>query len=179
MENFSENNFSNGSSGPERKISGKRSFKFFAGFFLIMILAVAGIYYAVNWYRDPVRIALKNQRIIEDAYRNDTYGGKTPQETLNMFIDALRKGDIDLASKYFALDNNLSREQGFKRLSELAAKNLIVSMVSDLTRARPDIKNNLYPDNFKFVIYTTDGQIGADIEMNLNPISKVWKIEAI
>src|SRR3989338_1022782 len=31
----------------------------------------------------------------------DTYGGKTPQETLQMYIDAVEKGDYELASRYF------------------------------------------------------------------------------
>ena len=31
----------------------------------------------------------------------DTFGGKTPQETLQMFIDAVEAGDYELASKYF------------------------------------------------------------------------------
>jgi len=33
----------------------------------------------------------------------DTYGGKTPEETLNLFIEALKKEDLELASKYFVL----------------------------------------------------------------------------
>src|SRR3989337_2696826 len=31
----------------------------------------------------------------------DTYGGKTPQETLQMYIDAVEKGDYELAGKNF------------------------------------------------------------------------------
>jgi hypothetical protein len=34
-------------------------------------------------------------------YKNDTYGGATPEETLQMFIKAFKSGDIELASKYF------------------------------------------------------------------------------
>lgn len=30
----------------------------------------------------------------------DTYGGKTPAETLQLYIDAVKKGDYELASKY-------------------------------------------------------------------------------
>jgi len=45
----------------------------------------------------------KLQQEIEEAYKNDTYGGKTPEETFDMFLDALKKGDIELASKYYEL----------------------------------------------------------------------------
>ncbi len=37
----------------------------------------------------------------EEAMRNDTYGGTTPEETLQLFIAALEAEDLDLASKYF------------------------------------------------------------------------------
>ena len=35
---------------------------------------------------------------------NDKYGGKTPQETINLYLDALRKGDMELAAKYIFRD---------------------------------------------------------------------------
>src|SRR6266403_2009295 len=41
------------------------------------------------------------QASLEAAYKNDPYGGATPEETLKLFIDALEKKDYALASKYF------------------------------------------------------------------------------
>ncbi|MEK7143610.1 MAG: hypothetical protein AAB756_02155, partial [Patescibacteria group bacterium] len=38
---------------------------------------------------------------LDEVYKKDTYGGATPEETLALFIDALKKGDTDLAAKYF------------------------------------------------------------------------------
>src|SRR3989338_7586036 len=35
----------------------------------------------------------------------DTYGGKTPQETLRMYIEAVEKGNYELASRYFIEEN--------------------------------------------------------------------------
>ena len=46
------------------------------------------------------------KKIIENEnrpYLEDTYGGKTPKETLELFIAAVEKEDFDLASKYFIL----------------------------------------------------------------------------
>lgn len=48
----------------------------------------------------------------------DTIGGKTPQETLDMFIQAVEKGDYELASRYFVIER---QEQWKKDLS--TAKN--------------------------------------------------------
>lgn len=44
-----------------------------------------------------------NKAIIE-MFKQDTYGGKTPEETFNLFVDALKNEDVDLAVKYFVLD---------------------------------------------------------------------------
>lgn len=43
-------------------------------------------------------------KLAQDKEKADTYGGTTPEETFGMFLDALKAGDVDLASKYFVLD---------------------------------------------------------------------------
>mgnify|MGYP001562286652 CR=1 FL=1 len=43
------------------------------------------------------------QESLEEPYKKDTYGGKTPEETWAMYLDALKKGDIELAIKYYAI----------------------------------------------------------------------------
>ena len=61
----------------------------------------------------------------EDSYRQalaDTYGGKTPQETLRMYIDAVEKGDYLLASKYFVGDY---QEKELKSLQTSKQENVI------------------------------------------------------
>ncbi|MEK7115422.1 MAG: hypothetical protein AAB862_00545, partial [Patescibacteria group bacterium] len=57
---------------------------------------------------------------LDEVYKKDTYGGATPEETLALFIDALKKGDTDLAAKYFvpekqkqeAEDLRIGKEKG-------------------------------------------------------------------
>jgi len=54
----------------------------------------------------------------KNAQSKDTYGGKTPEETLQLFVNALKKGDTTLASKYFVLSKQVEikkeLEQGIK-----------------------------------------------------------------
>jgi hypothetical protein len=50
------------------------------------------------------KLFLYNIEKQEQRYKEDKFGGKTPEETYEMFLDALRKKDIELASKYFVLD---------------------------------------------------------------------------
>src|SRR3989338_1604135 len=81
---------------------------FFIVFVFILIAVVSYIAGILVKYRLDTRKADKSvERFhgsLEEPYKNDTYGGKTPEETWAMFLDALKKGDIDLASKYFAVD---------------------------------------------------------------------------
>ena len=41
---------------------------------------------------------------LNEAYKKDEYGGATPEETLNLLIEALKAGDLELASKYFVVE---------------------------------------------------------------------------
>ena len=92
----------------------KNTFWRFVIVFLAIILLVSGGFLVWNRYFSPQakseRQAQENyekfldwQKNYEKAMREDTYGGKTPQETLQMYIDAVEKGDYELASKYFSL----------------------------------------------------------------------------
>ena len=158
---------------------GRKKLFLFAGIFLVIVMLACVFTYGVAWYKDPVRQYAKQQRIIEDAYRNDTYGGKTPQETLDMFIEALKAGDVELASKYFMLDDNLSRKKWEDELRQAKEGGRLEEMLNILGGVLPDPKESLYKNDFGFVIKTANGQIGAEIDMEFNPVSKVWKIESL
>ncbi|QQG46628.1 MAG: hypothetical protein HYY55_02175 [Candidatus Niyogibacteria bacterium] len=81
----------------------KTSLKFIGGFVLIVVLVLAVLYF-LNYYFSPEQKALRYYADLEKQYANDTYGGQTPEETLQLFIDALKAGDIELASKYFVVE---------------------------------------------------------------------------
>ena len=70
-------------------------------FILILLLGLAFYFIFSRVFVSPEEKALKELEALEKAYQEDTYGGATPEETLQLFIDALKAGDIDLASKYF------------------------------------------------------------------------------
>ena len=90
--------------------------KFIAGFLgvivVVFVLYVGGVW-AVRAYQQwqgekAVQKTVENLKKFEaEDYAKamaDTYGGKTPQETLQMYISAVEKGDYELASKYFIGD---------------------------------------------------------------------------
>ena len=76
----------------------------------VLLLAAAGVLWGILYGQPYIGEwkakweAKMLQERLERPYRQDKYGGKTPEETFDMFLDALRKEDIDLASKYFVLN---------------------------------------------------------------------------
>src|SRR3989344_2339975 len=122
--------------------------RFAAGLAALMALGL-GIYYATGRYewRSAQNEAAANNRALQDTkeweaqYENDTYGGTTPEETLALFIDALKKGDIDLASKYFEVDE---RETWLNNLRRIQEGDKLNSMIRDLGTAQrgKDIDEN-------------------------------------
>jgi hypothetical protein len=99
----------------------------------------------------------------------DTYGGKTPAETLQMYIEAIEKGDYELASKYFIEPN---REEELKSFTK-ATKENIDNYLKLLKSAHSNILKNLGSYSFDknyFIIYEPIG-----ISMKLYP-NGIWKI---
>ncbi|MBI4130673.1 hypothetical protein HY468_05120, partial [Candidatus Roizmanbacteria bacterium] len=84
----------------------RRGIKFLVWF--LVIVGVGAAVFSYGAYFNPEarerRMLLEYFDNLEDEYRNDTYGGATPEETLALFIAALEAGDIELASKYFLPD---------------------------------------------------------------------------
>jgi hypothetical protein len=63
----------------------------------------------------------KAEETARDLRAKDTYGGKTPQETYEMYLDALKKGDIELASRYYVRKYQESGRKSLQRLKEIGS----------------------------------------------------------
>lgn len=111
--------------------------KFILAFFVVIIGAfVLFIMVAWGWqkyrYWQDEKIAQKAEEGIrkwqqEDYERAmaDTYGGKTPQETLQMYIDAVEKGDYELASRYFIGEYQEKELRSFDGATEKGIENIL------------------------------------------------------
>jgi hypothetical protein len=98
----------------------------------------------------------------------DTYGGKTPAETLSLYIEAVKKGDYELASKYF-VERNRQKELDDLRGSKTENITNIVILLEQT------IKNvGSYSDDKLF--YTIDRPLTADFELYPNGIWKIIEI---
>ena len=148
-------------------------YKFFGGLILILFLG-ASVIYGIRFYRDRADLkALADYNTYLDKFKNDTIGGKTPEETLKMFVAALKKGDVELASQYFSLDDKGSRQKWVDYLKSVQSKNLLVTMANDIEKeARPF--GNASSGRFTYKIYDKDGTVGVTIDLSKN--IDTWKI---
>ena len=179
---------------PARSVSPKRKYVFVVIAALAVVLVIAGVIMWFGYFSPAAREERRMQEQVdratraiaemEEAFRNDTYGGKTPEETLQLFIVALEAGDIELASKYFALEDNmndpdyLTRRKRDNLLLNIKNENNLDRFAKDLQQfAQPgDIVNQ---DSAGFVLLNNDGTVGLQIDMRFNKYSGVWKIESL
>ncbi|MBI5732511.1 hypothetical protein HY967_00940 [Candidatus Jorgensenbacteria bacterium] len=162
------------------------------GTFIVFLLLIAYVWFvyvssAFQKQRELVgqyERAAQAMKDFEEAMRNDTYGGKTPQETLNLFIEALKKDDIELASRYFILELDerdpayLTQEKPLLALREFRIENKLENLVNLLNTVRPDNTNRIHEGDYGFAIYENDRLI-SEINMEFNKYSGVWKLESL
>ena len=88
------------------------------GAFLAIVVFLAGVAWLIQYYQYRHSSQYQAQKYIDEMtrkYQEDTYGGSTPEETLQLFIDALKKGDTDLAAKYFVVDKQEEWKKNLER----------------------------------------------------------------
>lgn len=136
---------------------------------LLGIVAIFGIQY-IRYRTSPEYKAISDLKNLEKRYAEDPYGGETPEETLRLFIEALKSGDTDLAAKYFVLDK---QDQWREDLAKIQEKNLLGDMIKDLEKLKK-IK-----ENTEEVFYTTTNEkniVSVQLIIGKNPYSNRWKI---
>jgi len=97
----------------------------------VLILAVLLVVWLLPGYKSwQIQRAYDK---VEEPYYTDTYGGATPEETYDLFIDALKDGDIELASKYFVI---YKQDDWLKTLQEYQKEAIILSFVEELENTK-------------------------------------------
>ncbi len=140
----------NGSASSPR---GKKYWKFVVGFFAVII----GVFILINtsfWLWEKYNLWQGQKRVQqtvealkkfeEEDYQKamaDTYGGKTPQETLKMYIEAVEKGNYELASKYFIGDKQEGELRSFKNSIREDILN-IISLLKQTLKSQGSFSTN-------------------------------------
>ena len=168
---------------------------------LFLVLLAGGVLWSVlngMPYINNLRANWEAKRLQaqwEKPYREDKYGGKTPEETYDMFLDALRKGDTSLASKYFVVDE---QEKWLKTMEQYKTNTLLSNLAQELENTRKMWKKVTTKDP-NTTSYEYQVLVKKDSEANyngqkimipsgnytnntifeLNPYTKIWKISVL
>ena len=152
----------------------KSVIKFSLGGAVLVVALGLGALFAIDYIRyqkSPEYQAQKEAEQIQKEYAEDPYGGDTPEETLNLFISALKQGDTNLAAKYFVLDK---QEEWRADLSQIQEKGLLDEMVGDLEREKE--KKMAGEDRVNFYIYNDQNILAINITLTKNQGGK-WKLQ--
>ena len=175
---------------PSSEKSGRKYWKFVAGFLGIIVIVAGGFFVWERYFSPQAKINRETQknyekyleweRNYEKAMKEDTYGGKTPEETLQMFIEALRKEDVELASKYFVLRSDGSSDPKWKEgLIKTKEIGKLQEVINVLSKAKPDLGARISEEYYVFSTRDENGTVTADIDLRINKYSGVWKIESL
>lgn len=163
--------------------------KFFVlfGVFVIIVVALLVFYYfAISddkefTVRDEDSFTSQQEYLnyleeYKQAMSKDTYGGKTPEETLQLFVDALKKGDTELASKYFVLDKQKEMANDLKQGIESGGADTLIDYYSNgsIEKTYFDVDGS-----YEFEILKEKNQPGFIINFLINKATNLWKIESL
>jgi hypothetical protein len=179
----------------------------------VIILILAFLYFLGTYgYRiqnyfmaqrqEKVMLEIERQKAeILEAQKNDNYGGKTPEETLDLYITALKAGDIELASKYWEIspENPQLQVTKLEDLKKDIQEGLLDISIGNLITIKEFGQKKIFSEIYVSFVYkyvtnkesTTTMNVSnqeilvvkpAGIEeqigkaLRLNPYTKVWKI---
>ncbi len=132
-----------------------------------LILAVIGWQYW-QYIHNTYYQQMKAVKALEKLYADDTMGGKTPEETLTLFLEAVKKEDFDLASQYAIYDG---REDLRKWLISIKEKGQITEFIKAYSQA---IKEKGAGTDIQFSVYENGKEV-SNIGLSKDP-KGIWKI---
>jgi hypothetical protein len=157
----------------------------FIVFALLAVLGGVG-YFACSWnyfyHNAPERVGKDMAYMwqwkmyaggMRAVYAKDTYGGDTPEATLQLFIDALKAGNIDLAAKYYIPEK---QSEVYGELSKSQEKQTLVKYIDYLQKGDHGVSSSV--DEYHILASNENKEIILDIQLALNPLTKKWKIAA-
>ena len=156
---------------------------------ILIIIILLALYFFVFQKDKEFVVRDKDSFTSQDDYLNyleeyklaqsrDTYGGKTPEETLNLFVEALKAGNTELASKYFVLSKQKEIKEDLKQGVENGGIKTFVDIIGNSSN-KFDSKESNVGEYFISVIEKENNNLILEIRLSLNSESKLWKIESL
>ena len=114
-----------------------------AGIILAVLILSVGVWQYWQYTHSVYYQQMKAVKMIEkDLVEQDKWGGKTPEETVRLFTEAVKKGDFELASKY-------GREEEIKaKLERLKSDNKLDVLINGLENGKLEENQGFGGDSF-------------------------------
>jgi len=159
--------------------------------FGIVILAAGGVFAFIYFNpearrereeAEDTRRFLNNLEALKQESARDIYGGQTPEETLNLFIAALRSGDVVAAAKFFEGEPDfdtgyLSWEKFERELRRIQTDGNVMEFADDLEEYDRTSTDDMGIGYFTYL--DDDGEGSFQLVIRRNQYSGIWKIEDI
>lgn len=175
----------NGIDPQQERPFNKRYLKFVGVFLAIIVAGIVAIPFVGNYIKkeeakrniEAMDALYKRDLAIREQLRNDTDGGKTPEETLTMFIAALKADDIEKAKLYYSLYPE-NRSAMFKqRLDQLKEEGKISSLIDLLGKVKYQ-EGGDSQGYMSYVYKNNDGTAAITIDFDKAlQFSDIWKIK--
>lgn len=149
------------------------------GLLVLLVLIILGVVWGPKalsfyWYEYLNRKNLAEFEAIENAYKTDTNGGVTPKETLDLFVEALKAEDAELAASYFVPEKRGEMEEELKAGLKSGGVELLLRDISKINN------ENLVGEGKRFEFSVIqDGQVTFSYLLVKNEFSQKWLIESL
>jgi len=157
----------------------------------VVALILVAFYLAgyLKWYAEGAKYRIQNQvsnqyiasqeaqqAALEAQYKNDPYGGATPEETLRLFIEALEKKDYTLASNYFVPEK---RKEELNLLPDAVKSGGVAGIVRAYRTGQ--VKSTKYAgeEKFEFRLYEPGSTAPFILTIIENPFTNKWLISEL
>lgn len=115
--------------------------------------------------------------VLQEAARKDTAGGQTPQETLQLWVDAVKADDLKKASTYFIITRQKNALEGMK---ESRQNDVLLDVIEDIENG-----GRWYESDFGTATFDTatleeskgGENLGFEFTFTKHPETGIWKID--
>jgi hypothetical protein len=114
------------------------------------------------------------EKDLVERYQNDSYGSTTPEGTLELFVAALKKEDVSLASNYFVPEKRVKMKEDLKAGLKSGGVKTLVDLLNQNKKGYSLAENRYEVDTFG-----RDNTAEYGFILILNKYTQKWLIESL
>lgn len=163
-----------------------RYWKFVGSFLAIIILGLIAIPFIADYIKNQeaqtrsenITASQAYMHDVQEQLKNDKDGGTTPEETLKMFIAALKDNDIKKAKLYYSPYPEKRSAMFKNRLDQLNKEGKIVALIALLEGIKEE--KNERQNSSAWFSYIDNNKSLVSVELTkAEQFSDIWKIESL